>query len=248
MAAALDWRVQLPRLWNLQRVDRQLDALRAEREALLQDEESVGYQRSLHADEAALAALQAEWDAVARRQRLLELEHKSQLAEQQRLTRLLYGGQVHSPRELTGLERNIAGVSQRVSDLETQILESMEQAEALANQRRQLQQRLQATRRRLEERQQVVRQRLGEVDRSLPELSVQREELARQVDVLALREYERLRTRPGGVAVARVHDGACGGCGVQLSALVRTRLRRPEGPVSCEHCGRLLWEESPERG
>ncbi len=239
----MDWKAQLGKLWNVQLLDRRADALGAERQSLLDDSEGMARQRALHTDEERLAVLVAEMEGVTRRQRLLELEHKSQVAERDKLNQRLYGGEVRNPRDLAGLGKNIEGVARRISDLETGILEAMEALETFTDKRTLLQHRIATHRQQLEQHRNEARKRLGEVDKELPTILAQREDAARQVDIAALREYERLRRKPGGIAIARVTAAVCGACGVELSTLVRARLRHPEELVSCEHCGRLLWEE-----
>jgi predicted nucleic acid-binding Zn-ribbon protein len=57
-----------------------------------------------------------------------------------------------------------------------------------------------------------------------------------------LAEYERLRERFGGVAVAQLVGPTCQGCHLQLSAVELDRIRRLDADevVYCEACGRLL--------
>jgi hypothetical protein len=54
--------------------------------------------------------------------------------------------------------------------------------------------------------------------------------------------YERLRTRLGGVGVARVVGNHCDGCHLTLSAVELDHLRHlPPGEVAtCEQCSRIL--------
>ncbi|MEZ5140978.1 MAG: C4-type zinc ribbon domain-containing protein [Acidimicrobiales bacterium] len=51
-----------------------------------------------------------------------------------------------------------------------------------------------------------------------------------------------MRSQLGGVAVARLHGGACGGCHLQLPAAEVDRIKHlPEDQLAtCEECGRLL--------
>ena len=51
-----------------------------------------------------------------------------------------------------------------------------------------------------------------------------------------------LRKRSGGIAIARLVGGSCGGCHLSLSAVEVDRIKKlpPEAPAHCEECGRLL--------
>ncbi len=57
-----------------------------------------------------------------------------------------------------------------------------------------------------------------------------------------LATYERLRTRLGGIGVARLVGNHCDGCHLALSAVELDHVRHlPEGEVyTCEQCSRIL--------
>ncbi len=237
----MNWQAELRKLLPIQDLDREIDALSAERQGLLGAAQEMVLERELHARRTRASHVEAELAATERQQRLAELERQSQEVERERATRRLYGGEVRAPRDLEGLQKNIAGSEQRISDLETTILEAMEQADTLR-------QRLQTVRAAvtqaaavLEKHRQTRRQRLAALDGRLPLLVAQRDTVAARVDGVALREYGRVRRGAhDGVGVVRAESGRCTGCQVEFAPLVRERLRDPEQRVTCEHCGRLL--------
>ncbi|MDZ7733961.1 MAG: C4-type zinc ribbon domain-containing protein [Acidimicrobiia bacterium] len=57
-----------------------------------------------------------------------------------------------------------------------------------------------------------------------------------------LEEYEKLRRQLGGIGVAPLEGGTCGGCNLTLSAVERDRIKSepPDAVIHCEECGRLL--------
>ena len=240
----MNWQAELRKLLPIQDLDREVDALGDERRRLLGAAQEMVLERELHARKARVAQREAELAATERQQRLAELERQSQEVERERSTRRLYGGDVRSPRDLEGLQKNIAGSETRISDLETAILEAMERADLLR-------QKLQADRAAvaqaaaaLEKHRQTRRQRLAVVDGRLPLLVAQRASAVTAVETVVLREYERVRRGTNdGVGVARAESGRCTGCQVEFAPLVRERLRNAAERVSCEHCGRLLVSE-----
>jgi hypothetical protein len=70
----------------------------------------------------------------------------------------------------------------------------------------------------------------------------ERDELAGTVDPELLTEYDELRKRSGGIAIARLVGGSCGGCHLSLPAVDVDRIKKlsPDAPAHCEECGRLL--------
>lgn len=238
----MDWKGELGKLPRLQEVDLRLDALRAQRRQLRAGEPWAESARVAGARQRKLAELQGRRGDVERTQRQAEIDRQAGVEEGKRIEGRLYGGEVRNVRDLEGLQKNLAGVRQRVGDLETRILECMESGEALDKE-------IEAVRRSVGQAEQVLnRQRLeggrslAAIEDELPQLEAQRAALAAVVEPVALAEYERARARAGGVGVANLIGGSCGSCGVEVSPLVLSRLRKWERPYSCESCGRLLVE------
>jgi predicted nucleic acid-binding Zn-ribbon protein len=70
----------------------------------------------------------------------------------------------------------------------------------------------------------------------------QRADAAEPASADLLARYEQLSAQFDGVAVARLENGACDGCHIQLSAVAIDRLAKAsdDAVVTCEECGRLL--------
>lgn len=80
------------------------------------------------------------------------------------------------------------------------------------------------------------------LDRERAGVIARRDELVGGIDPAALQEYDAVRARLGGVAVARLEHGSCGACHMKLSAVENDRILHlsPDEPVRCEDCGRFL--------
>ncbi len=68
-----------------------------------------------------------------------------------------------------------------------------------------------------------------------------RDQLRTQIEASALRTYDRLRVRHGGVAVAEVKQRTCQGCRVSMIAAHEQRLRQGEQLITCQSCGRFVF-------
>ena len=154
----------------------------------------------------------------------------------------LYGGTIGNPRELQALQDEIAALKRRIGHLEDQEIEVMEQIEpldadlaTLAGERAALDERAAALRAQIAEAE-------VEIDGQLAEVTAARAALAAGVEPELLAEYETLRPQLGGIAIARLVGGSCGGCHLGLSAVEIDRIKKlpPEEPARCEECGRLL--------
>ena len=86
-----------------------------------------------------------------------------------------------------------------------------------------------------------VDQILAESDATCVARKATRDSLAKDLPNTLLSKYQRIFSRRGGLAVARVVEGACLGCNMQLPPQQYNRLHRGNELQSCPHCNRLLY-------
>jgi predicted nucleic acid-binding Zn-ribbon protein len=154
----------------------------------------------------------------------------------------LYSGTIGNPRELQALQDEIGALKRRISQLEDQELELMEQIEPLDAEL------VDAASRRtaLDERGAALRAQIAEeevsIEAELEQVREERATIAGEVEPELLAEYDTLRPQSGGIAIARLVGASCGGCHLHLSAMEIDRIKKlpPEAPAHCEECGRLL--------
>jgi hypothetical protein len=82
----------------------------------------------------------------------------------------------------------------------------------------------------------------AEIDQLIGELTVQRSEAVTRINGGILADYERRRSRFGGVAVAKLDGRRCGGCHLDLSTfeLDAVKATPPGDFADCPQCGRML--------
>jgi predicted nucleic acid-binding Zn-ribbon protein len=151
-------------------------------------------------------------------------------------------GLVSNPKDLQRMQHELESLERRISSLEDQELEVMEQ---------------------LEEAQRAhddLRAKVDEADEQLATLTAARDEKAAALDadlaeveasrapalagmpedLLAL--YDRLREQKGGVGAAALRARECGGCRLSLDPAELSRIRGagPDEVIRCEECQRIL--------
>ncbi len=82
---------------------------------------------------------------------------------------------------------------------------------------------------------------LAESDATCVARQATRDSLAKDLPKSLLSKYQRIFSRRGGLAVARVVDGTCLGCNIQLPPQQYNRLHRGTELQSCPQCNRLLF-------
>ena len=82
----------------------------------------------------------------------------------------------------------------------------------------------------------------AEIDAELDRVLAERAEMVGGLDPAVIERYEQLRHDLGGIAVARLVTGHCGGCHLALSAVELDHIRHepPDALVLCGECGRIL--------
>ena len=189
-----------------------------------------------------LAAATVARDEVARRQAETETELAATEARADAVNRRLYSGEVSASRELKAMADDVESLKARASGLEDQVLELLDEREPLDQRVSSLTTEIADNAR---ERKEVLgRLEAAEaaVNQELAALVPRRDEAAAAVPGPLLDTYEGLRSRLGGVGVARVVGNRCDGCHLTLSAVELDRIRHaaPGDVVTCEQCSRIL--------
>jgi predicted nucleic acid-binding Zn-ribbon protein len=222
--------------------DTHTDQLTHRRKTLPARAELDAAMRQLAQLEARTSEVEAARHELARSQQRLEDDITSINDKAAQHDKTLYSGTIGNPRELQTLQDEIGALKRRVSQLEDQELELMEQIEPLDAELA----RLAAERSALDDQAASLRGQIAEdevaIDAELAVVQAERTALLTEVEPELLAEYEQLRLHAGGIAIARLVGGSCGGCHLGLSAVEIDRIKRlpNEEPVHCEECGRLL--------
>ncbi|AKG42637.1 zinc ribbon domain protein [Streptomyces xiamenensis] len=161
----------------------------------------------------------------------------------------LDSGLVTNPKDLSGLQSEIASLSRRQDDLETVVLEVMERQEAAEARAAELATAvtdLEAREAELVERRDEA---LSVIDAEEDTVRKQREQIAQGVPADLLKLYDRLREKQGGVGAARLYQRRCEGCRLELDVTVVNEVKAAaaDDVVRCENCSRIL-VRTPESG
>jgi predicted nucleic acid-binding Zn-ribbon protein len=80
------------------------------------------------------------------------------------------------------------------------------------------------------------------LESQLQGLSKERSELAGKIDEDSLGRFERLFKSKGDAAVVAIEHGVCTGCHMKVTTATAAQVRAGKEIVSCENCGRILYE------
>jgi uncharacterized protein len=234
---ASDGTAALAALWEVQKLDLQLAALRAER-AALDDGTALREQTDAARNAAADAAARLHTAQATLRDRDLQLattETKQKKAEGD-----LYGGRVSNPKELAGLEEEIAGLTRNRDQLEDRILGLLDEVETLKREEAERRAAARALEERLAAHVAAYERERGRIDAEIAAREDERAGLAAAVEPRLLKKYDAIAAQEGGVGMVAIAGDFCGGCHNDVPARFVSRVRGGD-VVTCERCHRILY-------
>jgi predicted nucleic acid-binding Zn-ribbon protein len=229
-------------LLQLQAHDSAIDRLEHRRGSLPEDARLAELAGALGAVDQLTAEREGTLATVQRDQSRLEHEVDMVTSKARTEEARAASGKVTSPKELTAIQEEVAGLKRRQGTLEDELLELMEQRETLEAELAEL-----ATRREgfTTDQTEVTKARdaaLAEIDRELDGERAARDGVVPGVGEQLRALYDQIRTRQGGIGAAALVGNTCQGCRVSISPVERAAIRKlpPEEIKRCENCRRIL--------
>jgi uncharacterized protein len=219
LAQLLHRRAHLPEQQQLNEIEKKQTALRK------QLAPTVSVQEELDKRQAALET------------QIHEIDGKIESASKQ-----LYSGTVTASRELQALEADIASLKKHrneLEDVELGVLMEREPVDAILSQGAAERDRLDAEGAKWHV---AIAEAIVSIETQRAELTARRSDVAASVATENLQIYERIRSKNGGVGIARLEHGTCMSCRMKLSAVQLDTLKKvgESEPAYCDECGALL--------
>jgi len=229
---------QVSEIRTLQEIDDEAGNLRA---SLEEAERRLKGSEELSAARERFAAADSELADARKEQRRIEGEVDvltSKIAPEEKR---LYDGSVRNPKELTNIQHEVEILKGHRSKLEDQDLEVMARLEAAESEHADAQKGLVRAEARWEAERAALAQETRRLAGAIASADAKRESQKARVVPRHLAIYEDVRRRRGGIAVARVAGGNCGGCRVGIPEAVRKRAFDPDQLAQCPNCERILY-------
>jgi uncharacterized protein len=227
-------------LLQVQERDLAIDRLRHRRDHLPERAELRTVEDRIAQVQTTLVEAMGRRDEVVDRQTKLEADVAASEKRIVEIDKRMYSGEVSASRDLQAMTDEIQSLKRRVSSLEDQALEVMEEREPLDAEVATLEQQ------RADLDGQALLARIAEaeaaIDAELATEQAARREVATGLPADLASTYERLRSKLGGVGAARLEQGSCTGCHLKLPSTEVERLRKldPDEVAFCDQCGRIL--------
>lgn len=229
---------RIQQLHQLQTLDSELDKVNQQLTGIAAQ---LGESKALQQAKAEAEANGKLWRQAQVTMQDLTLEVKSLAEKIAQQEKLLYQGKALSAKEATNLQGEISSLKRRHSQREERLLEAMVEAEEAEARFKRAQAELATVEAGWQANQDQLTQQQTALKARVVELQQHRPVIVKVIDPDDLEEYEDLRPRKAGRAVAMVKDGICLGCGVAASSSRIQHARAGTELIYCGTCGRILY-------
>jgi predicted nucleic acid-binding Zn-ribbon protein len=228
---------QIQVLASLQLVDQ---SLRQKTLEVAEGEQRVAaLEEAVRVQTAAASAAREEHAGLATRQR--DLEGRLTAAESKMKDRRMRITRIRNEKELGLAKREVELLKEEMTQLETELMSVMEQAEAAAAKLAAADSdvtRLQGER---DTEAGALRETLARLSGEIERDRAARSAIVESVDGELRRKYEMLFSRRDGLAVVEVQGGACRGCRMRIPPQLFNEIQRAEKVILCPNCQRILY-------
>ncbi|RPH92551.1 hypothetical protein EHM69_12520 [candidate division KSB1 bacterium] len=223
-------------LTELQEIDDELRDIAAERGDLPEEVERLGAkirEMDTYISERK-ADLEKTTQALADRGRQLEEAKEKQVKLQQQL----YA--VKTTREYDAITAEFNYVKDQITSCESDITRDTQRTSEFTRQIEERSAELEKVRSEENTKAEDLRGKLAETEEDERQLMHRRENVVVRLMKPLYAHYERIRNAKDGRGVARILDGACGGCFAMIPPQTQVNIRKQVDIVLCETCGRIL--------
>ncbi len=222
-------------LYDLQQIDLNIQK---EQETLDDINRQLGESEALIQAKEALKAEKKHLAETEKQQKDLEYEIDELRNSIKKLNDKLYGGKEKNPKELVSLEKELEIFKTNLRQKEDDLLDLMTEIESVQDKIKFQSERLGNLEEEWRQEQKELTQRQAKVKSRLSELGRTRQTLASDIAKQTLELYEGIRVRKG-QAVAKIEQGRCQGCRLNLAVNELQRARAGD-LIQCSSCGRIL--------
>ncbi len=221
----------------LQERDRGLDALRADMERI--PEEVAALKEKIQTEKTRASSAKTKLQDLEKKKKEKELELAQKEEAAQKHSRELNA--VKTNEAFKALQSEIEKAKSQAGDIETQILEVMEQIDAARREEKALSADIASVEKGFLAEMARAEAQLSEMKARFDAEFSQRNETAASVNPEALKLYEHIRARGKLDAVVTTDGPHCGACRIALAPQVIVNLTRASQVVTCENCQRILY-------
>ena len=232
-------REQLERLVALQTVDLKIQEMERAKEEIPQRIASL--EEELGKEEEKVKAERSELEKLQKERRQKEKDLEEEVDRVKKTEARVF--EIKTNKEYQAVLKEIEAAKRLNRQREEEILGILERLEELQAQLGKREKALEARRKEYQREIAELKQKQASFDAEMADEVRQREAQEKQIPRELLNKYHMLLEKRQGVAVARVINGACQACNMNLRPQLYIELQKQDTLIACPNCNRILfWE------
>jgi uncharacterized protein len=151
---------------------------------------------------------------------------------------------VRNEKEYTTCLREIDSTKKAASQLETQLLQLMEQIETLEAEVSKYAPQVENRRQAVEEELAACDRELVSTEQEIERIKLERDRMASSIPKPLFNNYERVARLRNGIALSEILNGSCSACRMKVRPAAFSQVRKGDQIIICENCSRILYYRS----
>jgi predicted nucleic acid-binding Zn-ribbon protein len=232
-------REYLERLFALQTIDLRIQEMEREKRQIPQSITSL--EQELGQEEEKLRAEKAELEKLQKERRQKEKDLEEEVDRVRKTEARVF--EIKTNKEYQAVQKEIENAKKLNRQREEEILEILERVEEMQKRSARREEELEARRGEFQKQIADLRQKEASFEEEVADEVRQRMDREKGVPTEILSRYRLLLEKRHGVAVARVVQGVCQACNMNLRPQLYIELQKQDTLIVCPNCNRILfWE------
>ena len=152
----------------------------------------------------------------------------------------LYNGSITDLKQLEHLTREKDAVLSKIDEIEFDILEKMDENEALQKENNSLKDELYKLNLEILDISNIIHKEIKQLQIRIQNAEHERSNILPNIDGEILNKYEKIRTKRG-KGIVHINDRICVGCNMRIPTYLLKDLKKGDEIIYCESCGRILY-------
>jgi hypothetical protein len=229
---------QISNLFRLQKIDTQVDQINLR---FIQISDILSSDHSVNDAEITLDETKSTTELSKKKLKGLEEDLNSLQIKNEISEAALYGGKISNPKELKDIQEEISSFKRRITHIEDQILDAMEQTEICEQNQNIAQENLVKTQSVFATQKAILVAEQSQLISNRENLLSEHKATLNSISPENIDIYNRLRKIKRGIAVSSSEDGACNACGSSLRPEEIQIAHSSEQISYCSSCGRIIY-------
>lgn len=232
-------REHLESLFTLQAIDLRIQEMEKEKKQIPQS--IVSLEEKLRHEEEKFRVEKAELEKLQKERRQKEKDLEEEIDKVKKAEARVF--EIKTNKEYQAVLKEIENAKKLNRQREEEILEILEKLEEMQKRNTHGEKELDSKRKELQRHVAELRQKEASFEQEMAGEILQREKREREIPPELLSKYRMLAEKRQGLAVARVTQGVCQACHMNLRPQLYIELQKQDSLVLCPNCNRILfWE------